>query len=487
MVARRLDAVLAAAAAALFGLCAGWRLHAQPVWVGDGNDDAGYFLVARNLWRYGGLVIDSSGAPRPSTVLAPGLPLLLAPVSWLPTDPAIRAETLEVAILTAGLVVAAYAWMRIGLGLPPGWAFGAAALVATGEGAVGLGTGILSDGPGAALLVGGVALLRARRPWPGFALLVTAMMVRRLDLVVLGVAAGWWILRSLRLSERTGDASGYRLTRFLPALAGLLAAAIWSIAAPADSKTAPFLQADLEGSSAVTVSPLGLVGRAAAHAGTLLSEEFAQPVLSAVDSGTLRAHLLVAVLVLAIAFAVAAVAGLVGSGAWLELAIGGAVLAVALAWPFDPYRFLFPVAVMGTGGAAWLLRRTRVPGRAAAAVALLLLAGNLEQVAALTPAPAAERARVGHLRALYAWEAANVPRGDAVLTWADLQSFVYSGHPATRDRSRFTPGHTYVLGVPYGSVSHPGTDLDQQLVDAYDGPIVYADGPLRVRRAETAR
>jgi hypothetical protein len=444
-----------------------------PSWVGDVYDDGGYYLMSRNVWRFGWPLLNQTGVPMHSTIWSPALSLLLSPLGALPMRLGVPAERLFVALTGAGLLVLSFLWLRREVGLNRRWAAAAVVCLATAPALTNLGSVIMSDIPSAFLLMAAIILLRRGRPLWGTAALILAYAVRAINLAVLIAAVAWLFWQ------------GRRREAWRAALAGGVGVAAWTVLFHSSGYLGAVLQRDLENPSAGRVGIGDLVLRVASQLGHIVSGEASQLVAGAFQSRTLLTHagpVLIALSVLSLA---AAIVGFWRRRLSLEALVCLAILAVVLVWPWDSDRFLVALAPLMVGGiAAALTGRSWQWGAVAVTAVAFASAGSLQQYRAVTPTRAVQAEHVGQLQRLYSWVRTHARPSDVVLTYADIQCYLYSGHPATRDLTAFAPGRTYVVGVPYGSAVHPGLDLDQRLLNGFIGQVVYHDGTVVVLKAD---
>jgi hypothetical protein len=447
-----------------------------PSWVGDGYDDGGYYLMSRNVWRFGWPVLDQTGVPLHSTTWSPALSLLLSPLGALPMRLGIPAERLFVALTGAGLLMLSFIWLRREVGLNRRWAAAALVCLATAPALLRLGSVIMSDIPSAFLLMGGILLLRRGRAVWGTTALVGAYALRPIYLAVLVVAVAW-----LFWQDRRREA-------WRAALAGGTGVAAWTVVFHSSGYLGFVLQRNLEDPSAGRVGITDLALRVVSKLGQIATGEAPQLVAGAFQSRTLVSHASSALIVLSVLSLVAVIVGFWRRHLSLEAMACAAILAVVLIWPWDSNRFLVALAPLMVGGfAAALTDRGWRWGAVAVAAVGFASAGSLQQYRVLTPTRAAQAEHVAQLERVYGWVRTHAQPTDIVLTYADIQCYIYSGHPATRELAAFTPGRTYVVSVPYGSFVHPGLDLDQRLLSGFAGKVVYQDGAVVVLKADARR
>ncbi|MHB8571591.1 MAG: hypothetical protein ACYDAY_01345 [Candidatus Dormibacteria bacterium] len=429
------------------GLCL-WLIWLAPSWVGDSYDDGGYFLMSRNVWRYGAPLLDQGGTPFWSGTWSPFLPLLLSPIAALPMKWAVIGERLAVLAAGAAVVIAAYWWMRSALALPAKWSGIAAAVVGASHFLLSSSSRILSDTPALAALMTGLVLLRRGRPaWAGF-LWAIAFCIRPSYGVALGVLVLWLLWQR---------SPGWRVAL----VASLGPAAAWTLLQlsqrPPQGYTSQLFLRDLERPELGNVDAPGMAMRLLDHLRSILTGEGAGLLASALQSASLVriAGPLVAALSVLVMLAIAI-------GLWrLRLSLEGmllaAITALALVWPWDPQRFLLPLLPLGVGVLAALLHRAGPRAAVVAAmVAVAVIGGDLQQFHALTPSRAAERARIGDLQAVFvATRAAALAPNDLVLSINDIQTYLYTGIPTGRSfPAVISPQirRVLVVDLPYGSI-----------------------------------
>src|SRR5207244_11507495 len=116
------DAAAAAPAIAVFVSLVLYRILLDPTWVGDLSDEGGYFLMSRNVWRYGLPVLNESGSQYWSHSFSPAVSVLLAPLGALPMAAAVLLERLAVMLSGVAFLSFAYDWMRRDVQLDRFWA-----------------------------------------------------------------------------------------------------------------------------------------------------------------------------------------------------------------------------------------------------------------------------------------------------------------------------------------------------------------------------
>lgn len=449
------DAIAVAPAVGLFLGLAAYEIVLHRTWVGDVGDEAAYFLMSKNIWRYGAPLLDQDGSAQWSTTWSPGLSALLGPFGALPMGPSVVVERIVVALSGVAFLVLGYVWMRRQLDLSPVWAGAATACVAANYALVRAGALVLSDVPAAAALMGGVVLLRSGRSRAGLALLVGAAVLRPINIAVLGAALAWLVLEHRRRPTRAAAiaavaGAGVVLTILLAA--GGLRGYYSQFTRPGDGGISRTL---VEQSKALTWYPLGW----------FKGDAFSNP------HGVERALLkLVSLGLLVLAAMVAVRRRLL-----LEAMIVAATMVVLLVYRAggaDEARYLIPLSPFFIGAILAGFRELPWPSAASAVAALAACAavvGGIHFYAAVTPSTARVTAEVSARRGAYRWVKEHVPKGSEVVAYNDLQAFLYSHHPTATAIRHFSPGHTFVVLVP------PGLEAgeSEHILDGFRGHEVY--------------
>ena len=134
-----------------------------------------------------------------------------------------------------------------------------------------------------------------------------------------------------------------------------------------------------------------------------------------------------------------------GRGAARSTGAGGA----------DEARYLIPLSPFFIGAIFAGFRLVPRPWAASVVAALAACAavvGGIHFYATVTPSTVTVSADVSARSGAYRWVKEHVPRGSEVVAYNDLQAFLYSDHPTATGIRHFSPGHTFVVQVPPGSI-----------------------------------
>jgi hypothetical protein len=456
------------AVAPAVGLMLGLGLHhilLAPTWIGEGYDDGGYFLMSRNVWRYGRPVLDQHGSAQWPRSWSPALSLILSPFGALPMDAAIVTERVAVLLSGAAFVLLAYLWMRE-LGVRRTWAAVGSACVAGAFPTVNAASSVLSDLPAAAALLGGILCLRRGRLAQAMAWLTLAALLRPINGVVLAAAAVWLLLQ--RPSRRVVLGVGALAT----VVAGLVAV---QFAAGGFSRYLTQL---------TTGANTGSVPTRLYHNGKAMVTGATGETLAGVwGTRTLLDHVRPLLTVAFVLLVAAAAIGFWRRRALLEALVIVATVAVLLVYPSGPSltRYLIPLAPLLVGGIAVALQdRRRVVVVAAAAAAFVALASDVRLYDKLTGNRFAPERSVAAKRAVYRWVRADLPRSAKLVSWNDIQTFLYTDRPATRSLEGYVPGRTYDIDpFPLAPFRRLGLERFRIRTVFRAGPItvVRIDGP----------
>ncbi|MHB8572931.1 MAG: hypothetical protein ACYDAY_08250 [Candidatus Dormibacteria bacterium] len=439
------------------------------------RDDAGYFLMSVNVWRLGAPVLDQTGVTQWSDTWSPAMPVILSPLARLPLTSAVLAQRLAVVASGVVLLLVAATWFRRELELSGAWLLGALLTVAAAPLLVSLSTQVLTDVPAAALALAGLVLLRRDRVVAGMLCLVLAYWLRTIDGVLL-LAALLWFWRARRWRElRWGG-----VVAVLGAGTWTALQALHGVHGYISQLTLRDIQYPERGyaNAGEILSRVLQNARSVAwgEAGDLVSGLFVRPQLvtnAAVVLGLLSTALIVGVAVV-----------LWRRRMGLEAAFCAGTLAVAVAWPWDPLRFLLPLLPIAVGTLAWGLSRWQGRPRAmvglGALVAVALVGGDLLEHRAVVASPAQVQGDHDHLAA-YTWVRDHVPAGFLVISANDVQCRIYSDHYSTLNPGAAVPGRSYAVIGPGGG---PVRDLDQELARALSGPVMFRSGSVRVIRVD---
>jgi tetratricopeptide (TPR) repeat protein len=162
-------------------------------------DSADYLTGARALAHFQGYRAIDEPAGRPYTFRPPGLPLLLIPVAWLPSEHLVLAAKITVVLCTVLMLAIVWRYaQRHGQG---GWAaLAALAMVATSPFTLLLGTEVLSEAPYVAGSLAVLLLLDRAEPkwsrpeWAVLAALLVYLPMLRTVGVTFVAAIGLWAL-----------------------------------------------------------------------------------------------------------------------------------------------------------------------------------------------------------------------------------------------------------------------------------------------------
>lgn len=465
----------------IYGAGCLWVMAPTWSWVGDAYDDGGYFLMSRSIWRYGAPLLDSAGHAVWSHSWSPGLSIILAPLALLPMNQAILSERVAVAVSGAMVLILAYIWMRRCLGLNGWWAAGSIACLASAYGVVATSSVILSDAPAAAAVIASVLMARTGRVTLAAILAVAAFVIRPIDVVVI-IGLITWLLYERRYVDALRSAA-------IVAVLGGCWVGLEALHGGGGGYLTQVTRVDLERPELGSVALGGLLMRMLSHAYLVITRELGGSVVTALGSRFLLNHAHLLIVVVATLLAGAATAGLWRRRLVLEGLVCLGTVAAVMLWPWDPQRFLLPTLPFVLGAAVSLMvDRGRRVALCAAVAGILIVATNLVEVRANSPSWGQKAASVRARTAAYTWTRTHIPRTDLVYTFADLQTFIYSGHTASRyyPGSPFLAGHTYIVAVPYASVE-AGDDVDQRLLRHFKGEVVYSDMGITILRAEEIR
>jgi hypothetical protein len=456
-----------------FGLML-YRISVVPTLVGDAYDEGGYYLMSRNMWLHGTPLLDQGGSGVWSTTWSPALSFVLSPLAGLGLNAGVVAERVAVALCAVAWITISYVWMRRTVGLTTRWAAVACACLATLPQLAWLGSSILSDVPAATALWAGIVLVRAGRTGRGAAAFALAAAFRVVDIALVAVIPVWLFL------------SGRRRASLAAAAIGCCCAGAWGLFWLLHGTTGYLTQLRRRNPtdpSSGTIALSELPHRALTSLRHVALESPGFPA-GIFDSAHLRAHAYPLLAVLSVALLVCAAAGIWKRRLILEALVALVTLAVVSIWPADPARFVLPLAPLVIGAAAVALAES--PGRfarpLAAAAAAVVLAGNLHEYWAVTPSRASSRQRVADVRAAYAWLRHHAPRGATVITPNDVQTFLYSTHPATSSEAAFRPGRTYVVGF-VAAATAASKEPGFALLRRFEGKIVFHNDSATILRA----
>jgi Glycosyltransferase family 87 len=464
----RSDAVAVAPAVALFLGLAVHQILLNPTWVGDDGDDGAYFLMSRNVWRYGAPLLDQSGSAHWSISWSPGLSILLAPLGALPMAPSVVAERIVVMLTGVAFLVLGYAWMRRQLGLSRLWAGLATACVAATYALTRVGGLVLSDVPAAAAVMGGVVLLRRGRTRAGLALLALAAVVRPVNVVALAAAIAWLLLTHRR--RRLFLAAAAAALAATAVIAIVLAAVghrgyLSQIAHPGPGGVS---QTFVQQAKGLSWYPLGWFG----------------------SSPTLHDGARVSLKLLSLGLLVLAAAVALRRRLGLETMIVAATIAVLLVYRTSgagEARYLIPLSPFFVGAifAGVRLRPHAWAFPVAALAASAAIAGDIHYYETVTPSAATFNAEVAARKGAYLWVKMHAARNSEVVALNDLQSFLYSGHPTVTAIRNFAPGRTFVVRMPPRASSDSWAA--QHILDGFRGHEVYRRGAVSVVQVDARR
>jgi hypothetical protein len=451
------EVLAVAPAVALFLGMVLYRILLTPTWVGDDGDDGAYFLMSRNVWRHGLPVLNQTGVQHWSSMWSPALSILLAPAALLPLGAAVVVERVLVMLAGVAAIVLAYVWLRRDCSLERRWAAGACLCLGAGFVFVFVGSVIFSDAPAAAALLAGIILLRRRHLKSGVALLALAAALRPVNVAALAAAVVWIVL-----TER-------RRRVYVAAAAGAAAAAAVGAAALALGGFSGYLAQlrDRASSGNRTFHSIVLAGKEIFTGGATLP-------------GPGALHRLFVVLL------AVAVLGLWQRRMALEALVICATFAALLFYSapgFSTGRYLLPVLPLLVGAATAVLQsRGRTVGAAAAALAALVLVGDVIRFHQVTPSRARATAVVQQRRTVYRWVARNVDPKAKLVSFLDIQTFLYSHHTATDSAAGARP-RWYFIDFP----AKPAAYLRHAILPAFRTVRVFHDGDLSVFRLVARR
>ncbi|MBA3364980.1 MAG: hypothetical protein H0U03_04230 [Actinobacteria bacterium] len=452
-----------------------YRIQIAPFWIGGLYDDGGYFLMSRNVWKYGAPLLDHTGSTEWPQFWSPGVSLILAPLGALPLEASVLAERLAIAAIGIGVLVLTYSWSRRELGLSRLAAGATAACLGLAPAFTTYGSVVMSDIPGTAALLGGIVLLRRDSIALGTGVLVAAYCIRTSNLAALAAAVLWLVLQ-----RRGRDA---RLSLLIAVLGG----GAWSLLQLSQGATG-YLSEITRRTVGVPVS--GTIGlgdlahRVADNVWAIAGGGAGSLIAGLFESQRLSAHGRILPTLLSLAFFAAAGIGLWRARLLLEALVVFGVAGTVIVWPYEDYsRFLLPVAPLLFGAAATaLVRSGRVLGIVAATVVCGALASNVNAFTTLTTYSDSARTQQSEIHAAYRWIEDHAGRDDVVISPNDIQCFLYSGHVSTRDAGAFRPGRTFV----FVELNNPAIDA-RKLLDLYAGRVVFSNQVAKIVHATRRR
>ena len=480
----RATAALLAALAACF---AAWILHgvAAAAPVGSFYDDGFYVALARSMATGGGFHTANLPGSPPSTHYPPGYPLVLAALWHFAAFPAVLETYLLFNALCMGAIAAGAYWLsRRVLLLSSAISVAIAIAGAVSIPPMLLGAVVLSESLFLALLLPLLAIaerVTQRAGVRGAMLLAlaagAATLVRTQGIALLPAIALMYVLHG-----RRRESLAYSATFIFVMLPWLLwQHAYGSVVAPEiRGQYEPYsawLAAGLrEGGPGFLWQVIGLNLRSA-------MEIIVRP-LAVSSAGIARAVALLAVLATTIA----------GVVAWrrrapVSLLFLAAYLAMVIAWPFSPLRFIWGAWVLvllllGAGVHALRTEGPRTLRAIGTTAGVILFAGGLMfsirgyALGWWRPVNAHDAARFTEATG---WIASHVPKGDVVATESEAAVTLYTGRKAVPVTS-FTAAEYIRHRTPAENV----TILDR-IITAHDAKwVVVMDGAMRsVSRALT--